>query len=104
MQQISQGTEIFGTFRYNKRLYTEAARRFFDNEDLRNPAGHEPDWNSVVAGPPQSDNQKVLSRLLEEGYVGLYNRLPDQPVVVPSDHDPRRTPVWVQVGSDLILK
>jgi hypothetical protein len=85
-------TTKFGAFKYNKKLYTAAGREFFESEDPRMPAGHEPDWNSVVAGPPYSNNPATVERLTAEGYVGLYERLADEPVDIPADDDPRRAP------------
>lgn len=80
----------FGKFWGNKKLHNEAARAFFASEDPRNPSGHEPDWERIVAGPPKADTAAKLEELESQGFVGLYERLPHQSVVVPADDDPRR--------------
>lgn len=82
----------FGKFWGNKKLHTAEVRAFIDSEDPRNPSGHEPDWDRIVAGPPKADTAEKVQELESLGYVGLYQRLPNQPVVVPADDDPRRAP------------
>lgn len=87
-------------FLSNTKLYTAAARDFWESEDERNPASRDPNWKVVVAGPPQGTDEYSAEALAAEGYVGLYAREPGEPIDVPADDDPRRRhPHWMQLLS-----
>lgn len=82
----------------NKKLYSLAGREFFQSEDLRNPSGHEPDWNCFVAGPPLSDDAQSLEMFRTQNYVGLYRRQPGDPVTeIPDDHPLREMGAGVRL-------
>lgn len=92
--QASKNSPL-GQFYGNRKLYTELMRDFFNQEDPRNPSGHEPNWEQVVAGRPLADSDEILKILVNEGYVGLYARLPGTTIEIPADHDARRGPMLV---------